>query len=71
MHLEVCASSGSAQQSVIGRTKWPAIYIRYFALGLQLPTICTQVTNFFALGNAVMLKKKREKKKHTKDFLAH
>ena len=36
-HLEVCASSGSAQQSVIGRMKWPATYTRYFALGMQLP----------------------------------
>ena len=33
MHLEVCASSGSAQWPVIGRMKWPATYTWYFALG--------------------------------------
>jgi len=35
-HLEVCASSGSAYRSVMGRTKWPATYTRYFELGMQL-----------------------------------
>ena len=47
---EVCASSGCAQQSVMGRTKWPD---RYFALGMQLPP--GLVTIFFPLGGAVML----------------
>ena len=36
-HLEVCASSGSAYCSVMGRTKWPTTYTRYFELGMQLP----------------------------------
>ena len=36
-HLEACASIGSAEHSVMGRTKWPANYTRYFALGMQLP----------------------------------
>ena len=37
MHLKLCASStsGSAQQSVMGRTKWPATYTWYSALGTQ------------------------------------
>ena len=32
MHLEVYASSGADQWSVMGRTKWLATYTRYFVL---------------------------------------
>ena len=57
MHLEVCASSGSAQQSVMGRTKWPATYTRHFALGIQLPP-ALQSPFSFHLGCGYAQKKK-------------
>ena len=47
MHLEVCASSGSAQQSVMGRTIWPGTYIQYFALGMQLPPALQSQISFY------------------------
>ena len=37
MHLEVCASAGSVQWSVMGKMKWPANYTQYFVFGVQLP----------------------------------
>ena len=43
MHLEVCASSGSAQQSVM---KWPATYTWYFPLGMQLPPALQSLVSF-------------------------
>ena len=46
MHLEVCASSGSAQRFVMGRTKWPATYTQYFALGMQLPPALQSLFSF-------------------------
>ena len=60
MYLEVCALSGSAQWSVMGRTKWPATYTWHFALGMQLATTCTPVTDFFPLGVRLCLKRKKK-----------
>ena len=37
MHLGVCASSLSAQQSVMGGTKWPVPTPDNFELGMHLP----------------------------------
>ena len=61
MHLEACAFSGSPQWSVMGRTKWPATYTQYFALGIQLP-LALQSPLFFPLGVWLCSKNKKKKK---------
>ena len=45
-----------------GRTKWPATYTRYFALGMQLSP-CTPVTVFFPLIGCGYARKKNNKTK--------
>ena len=72
MHLEVCASSGSVQQSVFGRTKWPATYIQYFVLGIQLPPALQ--SPFVSTWSTIMLETKTEKTvgiSHKKLLKAH
>ena len=57
MHLEVCASSGSAQQSVMGRNDM-ACHLHSILCTWDAVTTCTPFTVFFLLEGAVLLKKK-------------
>ena len=59
--LEVCAFSGCAQTSVTGRTKWPATYTQYFALGMQLTPALRHC--FLSTWGAVMLGKKKKRER--------
>ena len=60
--MEVSASSGSAQQSVVGRTKWPACHLHSILCIWDAVTTCTPVTNFFPLGVQLCSNQKKKKR---------